>query len=301
MLGEDDVVTPPRPRPSEPSAVQPGAAARLVALGALVAMVLALTGCSDGGAKTPAPTATPSSARPSPAAAPPAAPPRDGCYRLTYDQAIAPTSTAEAVPCSGAHTTQTVAVGRVDAVVEGHLLAVDSTRVQARVGASCPAALRRYLGGSATSLQLSMVRPVWFTPTVEQSDAGADWYRCDAVVLARSSQLAPISGSLRGIFAGDRLPDRYAMCGTAAPGARNFQRVPCSARHTWRAIESVPLRSEAGAYPGVDVVRAAGRSRCENAAADRAADPLAFEWGYEWPTAEQWRAGQTFGRCWTRD
>ncbi|WP_370290192.1 septum formation family protein [Nocardioides sp.] len=265
----------------------------------LVTALIALAGCSGDGAPSPTPTAAPTSAKPTPAAAPPAAPPRNGCYRLTYAEAIAPTSTAEPVPCTGAHTTQTVAVGRVDAVVEGHLLAVDSTRVQARVGASCPAALRRYLGGSATSLQLSMIRPVWFTPTVEQSDAGAEWYRCDAVVLARASQLAPITGSLRGIFAGDRLPDRYAMCGTAAPGARNFQRVPCSARHTWRAIESVPLK--AGAYPGVDVVRAAGRSRCENAAADRADDPLAFEWGYEWPTAEQWKAGQTFGRCWTRD
>ena len=32
-----------------------------------------------------------------------------------------------------------------------------------------------------------------------------------------------------------------------------------------------------------------------------AEDALDYEWGYEWPTAEQWAAGQTYGRCWAPD
>ena len=28
-----------------------------------------------------------------------------------------------------------------------------------------------------------MLRTVWFTPSVEESDAGANWYRCDVVAL----------------------------------------------------------------------------------------------------------------------
>ena len=29
-----------------------------------------------------------------------------------------------------------------------------------------------------------------------------------------------------------------------------------------------------------------------------AEDALDYEWGYEWPTADQWAAGQNYGRCW---
>lgn len=273
----------------------------LLAALALLGAASTLSACSGDDADAPSSSASASgspSARPTPAPAPPKAPARGACYSLAYDAAIAPTSAEPAVACTAAHTTETVAVGTVDAVVDGHLLAIDSKAVQDGVGASCRAALGRYLGGDATALRLSMVRPVWFTPTVEQSDAGADWYRCDAVVLARNSRLAPQEGSLRGALKG-RTPDRLAMCGTAAPDARDFQRVPCAAKHSWRAIDVVAFK--AGRYPGESTVRAAGRGRCENAAADRAEDPLTFEWGYEWPTKEQWDAGQTFGRCWTRD
>ena len=42
---------------------------------------------------------------------------------------------------------------------------------------------------------------------------------------------------------------------------------------------------------------------CRNIEAARAiaSDALDYEWGYEWPTKEQWQAGQTFGRCWAPD
>ena len=93
--------------------------------------------------------------------------------------------------------------------------------------------------------------------------------------------------------------DRYAMCGTAEPGAADFARVICSERHSWRAITTVPFR--AGAYPGLEKVRAAGEAPCQDAASAVADDSLSFQWGYEWPTAEQWEAGQTYGLCWAPD
>jgi len=27
-------------------------------------------------------------------------------------------------------------------------------------------------------------------------------------------------------------------------------------------------------------------------------DPLNYRWGYEWPTEQQWQAGQHYGICW---
>lgn len=259
-------------------------------------LALVLAACSDDGA--PKPDATPT-ARQSAAPAPPAAPKLGACYQLPFETAVAPTSEIKPVPCTQEHTSETIAVGRIDALVDGHLLAVDSDRVQDQVAATCPKALSAYVGGNRELLRLSMIRPVWFTPTVEDSDAGADWYRCDAVVLAGTSTLADLTTGIKGVLGRAQGRDRYAMCGTAAPDAKNFERVLCSARHSWRATEVVTFQQ--GAYPGEKKVRAAGRTQCEDAGADAAEDPLSFEWGYEWPTKEQWDMGQDFGRCWAPD
>ena len=89
------------------------------------------------------------------------------------------------------------------------------------------------------------------------------------------------------------------MCGTAEPGSDGFARVICSSNHSWRAIETVDVDGER--YPGEEAARDAGQGPCEDAARERADDALNFKWGYEWPTAQQWKAGQTYGLCWVRD
>ncbi|MDN4162885.1 septum formation family protein [Nocardioides abyssi] len=283
------------------------------ARGAAALLLLALAaGCSSGSEPEPGSgsSPTPSTASPNvPSAAPSAASstpaeqvrePQDrACYRMTYDEAVAPTTSTDPVPCSGRHTSMTYAVGRVDAVVGGHLLAVDSDRVQQQVAEECPQRLQGFLGGDRQDLRLSMLRSVWFTPTVEESDAGADWYRCDVVALAGAEQLAPLTGRLAGALDRPEAADRWAMCGTAGPDAPRFRRVPCSAEHSWRAVSVIDLGP--GRYPGEARVRDAGQGPCEAAGRDAADDPLSFEWGYEWPSADQWRNGMTFGRCWAPD
>ncbi len=81
--------------------------------------------------------------------------------------------------------------------------------------------------------------------------------------------------------------------------APDFARVACAREHSWRAVSVVELAD--GDYPGEEAARAAGQSTCEDAGRAAADDPLDFEWGYEWPDAEQWADGQTFGRCWAPD
>lgn len=272
---------------------------------ALAFVLLLLGGCTgdggDGGGDEPAasPESSAASSAPPPTAA--AAPrPRDrACYDLTYEEAIAPTAAAGQVPCTQRHTSMTFAVGTIDALVDGHLLAVDSERVQQQVASECPSRLGSFVGGSLADQRLSMLRSVWFTPSVEESDAGASWYRCDVVALATDEELAPLTGKLAGVLDSDAGRQRYGMCGTAEPGTPDFSRVVCSARHTWRAIAVVPF--EAGPYPGVAEVREAGETPCQDAGADAAAGALDYQWGYEWPTKQQWAAGQTFGRCWAPD
>lgn len=277
----------------------------LVAAGLLLCLPLA--GCTGGGSTDAGstPTASPttgsttgSTTGPPTATAAPRPADRD-CYRLDIDTAVAPTTEAPPVDCGSRHTSMTYAVGTLDAQVGGHLLAVDSDRVQAQVARSCPQRLAHFLGGEPADLQLSMLRAVWFTPTVEESDSGADWYRCDVIAVASDGELASLTGRLRGVLGTPDGRNRYGMCGTAQPGAADFTRVICSRPHSWRAISTVSIPGRK--YPGEQAARAAGQQPCQDAGRDAASDALNFRWGYQWPTSQQWQAGQHYGLCWAPD
>jgi hypothetical protein len=264
---------------------------------------LALSACttdepepSADASSSVSPTSTPAST-PTP---PPPPPERGACYRLSYDEALAPTNSDAPVPCGKGHTSQTFAVGQLDLVVNGHLLAVDSDAVRQQVARRCPDKLAAFLGATPDQLRLSLLRPVWFTPTIEESDAGADWYRCDVIAVSGDRTLAKLDRDLAKALAKPAGRAEFAMCGTAQPGTDEFTRVLCREDHSWRAIEVIDLAglSKAGRYPGADKVRNAGQEPCAEAAREIASDALDYEWGYEWPTKDQWQAGQTYGRCW---
>lgn len=270
---------------------------------AVLLLLLVLTGCTQGSdqpAATPTPSATTPTESPSEPVTrtpkPPPAPPTDSCYRLSFDQAVAPTSRTDAVPCRESHTAETFHVGRLERHLDGRLLAVDSRRLQEQVETTCPRLLSEHVGGTEEHRRLSMLRSVWFTPTLTQSDAGADWFRCDAVALARDSELLELDGSLFGVLDTEDGRDRFGLCGTAEPGTEGFERVACSQTHSWRALRTVTLPGSD--YPGQRRAQQSGEEPCKAAGRTNAPDPLDFQWGYEWPTADQWEGGQTYGICW---
>ena len=271
---------------------------------AVLLAALALAGCTDdGGSPEPAspstsPSSTEAAASPSPTAVvSPERPTRDGCHLLTYEEAIAPVVAGTDVPCGQRHTSQTYRVGRLDLVEDGHLRAVDSPDVQADVARTCTTLLGPHVGGSVEDRRLSMVQAVWFTPSVEDAAAGADWLRCDVVVLASAGELLPLPRTSRGLVGSS---DRFAMCSTAEPGAAAFSRVPCGVgTHAWRAISTVDLPGSA--YPTAARAAARMESACRSAARARADDPLDFTWSEERPTEAQWESGQRYGICWVPD
>ena len=274
----------------------------LATAGVAVALVLGACSGSDSGSEPSASTASPSvssaaepSATPTRAEAAPV-PANRACYDYGYAAAVAPVARGESVSCDRDHTAITFSVGELDTVVDGHLVSVDSDRVQAQVADACPQAFEEFVGGTVEARRLSMLRPVWFTPTLRQSDAGANWYRCDAVAIAADETLAPLVGRLQGVLARPLAAERYAMCGTAEPGTAGFRRVICSADHAWRALSTVDIAGRA--YPGVEQVRGAGQQTCQDVASAGADDPLNYRWGYEWPTEQQWQSGQHYGICW---
>jgi len=208
------------------------------------ALTTACSGSDSGPEPSVAPSTLSSAAEPSPTpttavAAP--VPRTRACYRYGYAAAVAPVARGRPVPCERKHTAITFAVGDLDTVVDGHLVSVDSDRVQAQVADACPRAFERFVGGSPEARRLTMLRPVWFTPSLRESDAGANWYRCDAVAIAADEKLAPLVGRLQGVLSRPLAADQYAMCGTAEPGTPGFRRVIRSTRHTWVALSTVEI------------------------------------------------------------
>lgn len=265
----------------------------------LLAMVTVSACDSSAPVPTTAPTPTPTTSTSSSTVAPATKAPRPArnlCYEFTYADAVAPTTDVEATSCQDEHTARTFYVGTIDAVVDGHLLAVDSRLVRDDIAAQCPRRLGRYLGGSDEDRRLSMLRAVWFSPTIEESDEGQNWYRCDVIALAGDEVLAPLRGRLKGVLDREGTADRYGMCGTSDPENEDFERVICSAEHSWQAIATIDAKGED--YPGVAQLRSDGKTACEDPARAVAPDPLTVTWSYEPPTRQQWRAGQHYGICW---
>lgn len=280
-----------------------------------MAAVLAtlLGGCTSGGEQaassgTPSPSASAESTR-SPGTSStsgtslrvPPAPPRRACYRLGFAAVTEPTNESRPVPCAGRHTAQTFSVGRIDAVVDGHLVAVDSQVVEEQLATTCPRRLNAYLGGTAEDRNLSRFEVAWFGPTLEQSDRGASWFRCDLVALAGDDRLAALDPPrrMKNVLDREGALDDWGLCGTAAPGSSGFEQVLCSRRHRWQAIGTIPLSG--GAYPGAAAVRRAGDETCRDTVRAATGSPERFQYGWEWPTRAQWSQGQRYGFCWAPD
>ncbi|WP_210650760.1 septum formation family protein [Nocardioides sp. SYSU D00065] len=261
---------------------------------ALVLLVVA-TACTSPSAEPR--EDRPTSASPSPTGTAPPDPgprPRSGqCHDLTFRQAVALVGRTAAVPCRRPHTAQTYYVGRLDLETEsGHTRRADSRAAQRQARSACTARLPRHLGLTPRELRLSMARPVWFTPSPARADAGADWFRCDVVVVAAPRTLLRLPGRTRGWGATPAI----AMCATAAPGTPSFRRVTCGSRHSWRAATSVDIPGRR--LPAQPAIAARMESPCRDTARAQADDPLEFTWAEESPTREQWAAGQRYGICW---
>lgn len=283
---------------------------------AVLLVALMASGCSGGtpGSSPPAsPSASPSPSASSGAASPeaaatstapvvPPAPRNAACYRLTSGQLFRPTNDSRPVTCLRAHTARTIHVGRLDTVVAGHSVAVDSDAVQRQLASTCRREFAEYVGGSATTRDLSRLNVVWFSPTLEQAGRGAAWFRCDLVAFAQGDSLLdlPQADRLRGVLGRSGSLATYGLCGNAAPASPGFQRVVCGREHSWRAISTIRLAGGAS-YPGTATVRRAGDSGCKDAARSRAENTLKFSYGWEWPTRDQWAVGQHFGYCWAPD
>lgn len=280
-------------------------------IGTLAVTALVAVGCStaddepsspesseatDSAAASDATDATEPPQEPTVLAEPPASPKNGACYQLTLEQAMEATTDVKPRDCAKPHTAKTIAVGQVDALSAGHLLAIDSDRIQQEVATSCPKAVTGFIGGSEEEQRLSILAPAWFTPTLAESDAGADWYRCDVVAPVGDGRLAPLGEVKKGVLGTSEGRERFGICGTDAPGSQGFKRTLCSADHSWQAISTYDLPD--GAWPNREKVEPIAESPCKDAALDLADSSLDYEWAFDWPSKAEWANGRRYGLCW---
>jgi hypothetical protein len=276
---------------------------RVVALLAL--MTPGLSACTGGGdessARTAAPssTVTPTGPGSEPTVEPPPAPPAAACYRIGLVGATRPTNESRPTSCGQPHTAQTIHVGRLDLTPSGRRVTVESPAAQRQPARVCPGRLQQYVGGTLDVRRRSRFEVVWFTPTLDEADRGARWFRCDAVAVADDERLLrlPLGNGLRGVLERPDALATYGLCGTAQPGSRGFRRVACALGHSWEAVSTIALPG-GRRYPGTARVRTAGDQTCADRVRAVSASALEFSYGWEWPTREQWAAGQHYGYCW---
>ena len=265
-------------------------------LAGLATLLLLLTGCSGGAGDAETPAAS-GSASPTEQATP-APPPEVGeCHRLSLDEAAQPVADDEAqVPCGRRSTSVTVRVAPLDLLDDGHLLSVDSPAATQRLARTCSPDLLSWAGGDQRTQRLSRLQVVWFAPSAEELELGADWVRCDLVAVGSDDRLLELPARTRGLLDRDGALDTYGTCGTASPAAGNFQRVACGQRHSWRAVDVVDLPAD-GRFLADDLTAAAD-STCQDVASEASGGSLELTWAFEWPTRAQWDAGQRYGWCW---
>lgn len=266
---------------------------------ACLTMVFGLGACSDdrGGDAGPTPSEQAASPGASEKPRPPRRPQVGDCHRLTPNQALAPTAPGKRrVKCSRKPTAVTFHVGRIKRKSDGSRLPVDSPKVQKQVARACPEQLQKHLGGTKDLLRRSLLTTVWFTPTIEQEEAGADWFRCDLVAPVSEQKLLVLQTPVKGLLDDPARRERYALCANGEPGKKSFARTTCREAHAWRAVRTVDIAGDT--YPGVGSIKATMDQACTDAATEEAANPLKLRWSQEGPTRTQWKSGRRHGTCW---
>ena len=254
-------------------------ARRVAGVGACVSWRVALalagllvSGCSGDDPPDPAADSSTTAAPTAVVRTPPPKPPKNGrCYRLSFDEALAPIADDDTVKCRRKHTSQTFKVGRIDRGRRGRLRPgpATGTRDVPRQARRLPRRRRR--GTAALAAGVGVVH----------ADAGGGRGGRTVVPLRRDRDCGRepthAAAPRREASFGD-----FALCATAEPGRKDSRRVPCSGQHAWRALATVDLAGSS--YP----LRRRSRTPCRTPAAPAPARP---------PTTRSTSRGARSGRA----
>jgi hypothetical protein len=232
-----------------------------------------------------------------PSAADRTEPPKLGaCYQLTPEDTARPSNDDEAVACSGQHTAQTFAIGT--------LPASSGTEWKSRghgtyVFTTCERAFEKFLGVDASLALRIRLSWAWFRPSEKGWEKGARWYRCDVVGGPDdATAYSPLPATAKGLFAG-KPPEQWLTCAQGPTVARS-KKVPCTAKHDWRAVTTIKLGEDKDAYPGDRIVEVRSRDFCSDSVGAWMNYPVDYEFGYTFFHEAEWKAGNRRTVCWAK-
>lgn len=261
---------------------------RLVMAAALVALLLLVAGCNQdaGGNVDPdqVDAMTPGSV--------------GDCRVLTPKDVAEPTNATRTVGCDKPHTAETYAVGTLPDSLAS--VSYDDERLGAFAYQTCGSAFQSFLGADESLAMRTVLSWAWFRPSQKAWDKGARWYRCDVVGGGDESKgYVDLPPTAKGLLAGGRPPDRWLVCVNGA-SVQAAPKIPCSQRHTWRAVATVKLGEPGDPYPGDHVVEVKTKEYCSQQVGAWLGYPPDYDFGYTWFHEGEWKAGNRRSVCWAR-
>jgi hypothetical protein len=257
---------------------------RTVGFALLLLAAATLTGCSGGGE--------------SDAKVVMKAPELGACRVLETDDIQHPSNASPVVDCADRHTAQTYAVGTFPAsLTDGDN--PDDPALGAYIYRQCQPKFQRFLGGDESLVLRSTMTWAWFRPAKDAWAKGAHWWRCDVVGGGdRSPSFVTLPDTAKGLLLG-KPDDRWLVCanGKTVSGSA---KIPCSQRHTWRAVTTIVLGKAHDAYPGDRLVQVRTRDFCSDSVGAWLNYPVDYDYGYTYFHEAEWKAGNRRSICWAK-
>lgn len=246
-------------------------------------LLLALSACSQGSGGGTSDSVTP--------------PALGACRVLAPGDITKSTNDTETVPCKDKHTAETFAVGTFPADVAGSK--VDDAALGGYIYPRCQKKFQDFLGGDESLVLRSTVTWAWFRPSEAAWEKGAHWWRCDAVGGGEQSpSFVDLPTSAKGILLG-KPDDRWMVC-VNGPSVSGSDKIPCSQKHTWRAVTTIVLGKPDDPYPGDRVAEVRTRDYCSDSVGAWLNYPVDYDYGYTWFHEAEWKTGNRRSICWAQ-
>ncbi len=258
----------------------------LPALGVLLA-TLVLAGC---GGKEPGTTkAGPDRVTP---------PELGACRALTPKEVGGSSDATKPLACSADHTAETFAIGTFPAKYAS--ADYDDEGLGEFVFATCGKAYRTFLSGDESETMRSLLSWAWFRPSEEAWKNKARWYRCDVVGgPIGAASYRPLPRRMKGFMAAK--PDEdWTLC-ARGPKVAGSTKVPCSAKHDWRAVTTIKLGQAKETYPGDRIAQIRSQQFCSDSVGAWLNYPATnYQYGVTVFHEAEWKAGNRRSICWAR-
>ena len=84
------------------------------------------------------------------------------------------------------------------------------------------------------------------------------------------------------------------------PTVSGSLKIPCSEKHTWRAVTTIKLGEPTDPYPGDRLVEVRTRDFCSDSVGAWMNYPVGYDFGYTFFHSAEWRAGNRRSICWAK-